>query len=297
MFNKMKVSICIPAYKHAGFLKRCLDSVLNQEFADYEIVITDDTPDDSLQRLVGQYSDDRIRYFKNEKALGSPLNWNEGIKKAKGEYIKILHHDDWFSSPHSLGRYIKLLDDNANADIAFSASSSTDSNDKQKTYIAGNSFLSNIKKEAETIYLGNQLGAPSVCIFRNKGYLFDPELIWLVDVDFYIQVIKTADNQYAYTPEILMNIGVSEFQITQQCLTESKIRISEKIYLYKKYQLENKSPKYRQSLLRYMGRERIFNTSGLKKILPDSGFIFSGMDTFRAYIYYIKKKAGNIFHS
>lgn len=106
----MKVSICIPAYKHIDFLRRCLNSILEQRFTDYEVVITDDSPDDSLQKLVEEYSDERIKYFKNKKALGSPLNWNEGIKKANGEYIKILHHDDWFSSPDSLEKYVRLLD-------------------------------------------------------------------------------------------------------------------------------------------------------------------------------------------
>lgn len=290
----MKVSICIPAYKHADFLKRCLNSVLDQEFADYEIIITDDTTDNSLQKLVELYKDTRIKYFKNEKALGSPKNWNEGIKKSKGEYIKILHHDDWLSSPKSLGRFVRLLDENPEADIAFSASCSIDAGNRQKVYIASDTFLSEVWKEAEHIYLGNQLGAPSVCIFRNKNYLFDPKLIWLVDIDFYIRAIR-AKATFAYTPEVLVNIGVSEFQITQQCLTDAKVRISEKIYLFNKYNLDRKSFKYRKSLLRYMGREGILNTADLKKIFPNTNFSFSGSDSFWAYTYYIKRKIRNIF--
>ena len=286
----MKVSICIPAYMHINFLKRCLDSILEQEFSDYEVVITDDSPDDSLQRFVETYSDQRIQFFKNNRSLGSPLNWNGGIKKAKGEYIKILHHDDWFSSPQSLRKYVQLLNDNPNVDIVFSASCDIDSNNKQKVHIADRIFLANIAKEAESIYLGNKFGAPSVCIFRNKNYVFDPNLIWLVDIDFYIQVITAGNNTFAFTPDILVNIGVSEFQITQQCLTETKVRISEKIYLYKKYKLESKSKKYRLSLLRYMGREGIFNTISLKKVIPDSDFKFTGSDSLWAYVYYIKKK-------
>jgi len=293
----MKVSICIPAYKHADFLRRCLDSVLEQDFTDYEVIITDDSPDNSLQKLVKEYPDERIKYYKNEKALGSPLNWNEGIKKATGEYIKILHHDDWFATPQGLGKYVQLLEENPDSDIAFSASCDIDKNNNQKIHIAGDSFLAGINKEAESIYLGNQLGAPSVCIFRNKGYLFDPKLIWLVDIDFYIQVIKSSNNRYAYTKEVLVNIGVSEFQITQQCLTESKVRISEKIYLYRKYRLENKPLQYKKSLLRYMGREGILNTSQLTDLLPDADYIFEGLDSFRASVYYIKRKVRNIFPS
>lgn len=289
----MKVSICIPAYKHIDFLKRCLDSILEQEFSDYEVVITDDSPDNSLQKLIEIYSDKRIQYFKNEKALGSPKNWNEGIKRAKGEYIKILHHDDWFSSPQSLSKFVKLLDENPDADIAFSASCDINANNEKKTHIANETFLSNLREETETIYTGNQLGAPSVCIFRNKNYTFDPNLIWLVDIDFYMQVIMKKKS-FTFTSEILVNIGVSEFQITRQCLTEAKVRISEKIYLYKKYNLNNKSDKYRKSLLRYMGREGIFNTSALKSILPETDFVFTGSDSLWAHIYCIKKKIRNL---
>lgn len=289
----MKVSICIPAYKHIGFLKRCLDSIIEQEFSDYEVVITDDSPDNSLQKFIETYSDKRIKYYKNEKALGSPKNWNEGIKRAKGEYIKILHHDDWFSSPQSLGKFVKLLEENPNANIAFSASCDINANNEKKTHIANETFLSSLREERETIYTGNQLGAPSVCIFRNKNYTFDPNLIWLVDIDFYMQVI-TGKESFAFTPEILVNIGVSEFQITRQCLTEAKVRISEKIYLYKKYNLNNKSDKYRKSLLRYMGREGIFNTSALKSILPETDFVFTGSDSLWAHIYCIKMKIRNL---
>ncbi|MDR0824788.1 MAG: glycosyltransferase [Prevotella sp.] len=286
----MKVSICIPAYKHVNFLKRCLDSVFEQDFTDFEVVITDDSPDDSLLKLVETYPDARIRYFKNPKALGSPLNWNEGIKQAKGEYIKILHHDDWFSSPQSLSKFVRLMDENPDMDIAFSASCDIDNQNKQRPHIAGSRFLSDVKEEAESIYMGNQFGAPSVCIFRNKDYSFDPNLIWLVDIDFYMQVIMARNNRFAFTPEILVNIGVSEFQITRQCLTATKVRISEKIYLYEKYSLNKKSAKYRRSLLRYMGREGIHNTTGLKEILPNTDFEFSVYDTFRAYMYYLKKR-------
>ncbi len=81
----MKVSICIPAYKHPHFLKRCLDSVLEQDFSDYEIVITDDSPDNTLQKLVSAtYNDDRIRYYKNEKPLGSPPQLERSYKESTG---------------------------------------------------------------------------------------------------------------------------------------------------------------------------------------------------------------------
>lgn len=108
----MKVSICIPAYNNEVSLKRCLDSVLIQDFEDYEIVITDDSPSNVIAQLVSGYNNSKIHYYKNTENLGSPENWNRALSLAKGEYIKIIHHDDWFSSNDSLDKFVALLDTN-----------------------------------------------------------------------------------------------------------------------------------------------------------------------------------------
>ena len=120
MEQEIIVSICIPAYKRADFLERCLDSILQQSFQQYEIVITDDSPTDELKPL--SEKDERIVYVKNEQPLGSPANWNKAISLAKGKYIKIMHHDDWFSSPDALSRFVQALEENPSSLFAFSAS-------------------------------------------------------------------------------------------------------------------------------------------------------------------------------
>ncbi len=287
----MKVSICIPAYKHEFFLKRCLDSVLAQSFTDFEVIITDDSPDDTLKNLVKTYDDKRIRYFKNEKPLGSPANWNEGLKKAEGDYIKLIHHDDWFSSSQSLGEYVNILERNPEIAIAFSGCCNIDEDQNQKKHIACDKYLRDLKKEAKTVYLGNLLGAPSVCIFRNhKNLYFDPKLTWLVDSDFYIRTIQ--EGSFVYTTQILVNIGVSRYQITHQYLTEATKKTSEKIYLYEKFNLKDYPFKYRKSLLRSFGRQQIFSTANLKKNFPDTKLTMSVLDSLWSYYFHIRKITG-----
>ena len=95
------ISICIPAYKRLERLRRLLDSIVSQTFHDFEVVITDDSPNFSVKELIETFKLP-IQYFKNESALGTPANWNYCISKAKGEWIKLMHDDDWFSSPNSL---------------------------------------------------------------------------------------------------------------------------------------------------------------------------------------------------
>lgn len=289
----MKVSICIPAYKHPDFLKRCIDSVLTQDFSDYELIITDDSPDNTLQTLVNAYNDVRIRYIKNEKPLGSPENWNKGLSLAKGQYIKILHHDDWFPTPHCLSRFVALLDNNPEADIAFAASCDIDADKRQKIHIADKLFLDSLTKQPENLYLHNRLGAPSTCIFKNnKDYYFDINLKWLVDIDFYIRIIKATP--FVFSSEILVNIGISEFQITQLCTADNNIRIVEKLYLFEKFRLNEKELKYRLSLAKTLGQNGIYTSSELRRRLPNCKFRLSNNDSIVAFFYYIKRKVRTV---
>ena len=101
--NKPLVSICIPAYKNTSFLKRLLESVLTQSYPNIEVIISDDSPDDSVKKLAQSYQDKlTISYFKNIPSLGTPANWNYSMKQGKGDYIKLIHDDDWLATSDAL---------------------------------------------------------------------------------------------------------------------------------------------------------------------------------------------------
>ena len=105
-------SICIPAYKRPENIDRLLSSILIQTFNDYEVIITDDSGDDSLKDVLEKYSNLPIKYFRNEKPLGTPANWNYSISLAKGEWIKIMHEDDWFADERSLAFFAEATSKN-----------------------------------------------------------------------------------------------------------------------------------------------------------------------------------------
>src|SRR4051812_35686400 len=97
------ISICIPAYKNAAFVYRLLRSIVNQSFSDYEIIVSDDSPDDSVEKLVNEFKEGPpIKYFRNRPAAGTPANWNLAIGKACGKWIKLMHDDDWFDNNDAL---------------------------------------------------------------------------------------------------------------------------------------------------------------------------------------------------
>ncbi|WP_199506594.1 MULTISPECIES: glycosyltransferase family 2 protein [Halobacteriovorax] len=89
----MLVSVIIPTYNRADFLKRSITSVLNQSFNDLELIIVDDGSTDHTHDVVGSFSDKRIKYLKKENAGVSSAR-NLGVKNSKGDYIAFLDSDD-----------------------------------------------------------------------------------------------------------------------------------------------------------------------------------------------------------
>src|ERR1700722_12721578 len=107
------VSICVPAYKRITFLKRLLESVSMQTYRDFEVIVTDDSPDDAVKELCTSYSRQfALSYYRNDQPLGTPENWNEAIRKAKGQWIKLMHDDDWFTDAHGLAHYVEAVNKN-----------------------------------------------------------------------------------------------------------------------------------------------------------------------------------------
>jgi glycosyltransferase involved in cell wall biosynthesis len=232
-----KVSICIPTYKQPSFFKRTLYSVFIQDYKDYEVIITDDSPDDCIKEIIKEFPDfEKLSYYKNEKRKGSPGNWNEAIDHAKGEYIKILHHDDWFFDKNSLNNFVKLLEKNTDADFAFSSSQEYG---PERTfrylYSPTKEQINKLKRDPFYLFLGNFIGCPSATIYKRKiNKLFDSKLKYTVDLDFYIRVLKENPN-FIFCPEPLVCITEdAPHQVTRECAGNKNIEIFEWIYLYNK---------------------------------------------------------------
>lgn len=236
-----KVSICIPTYNNLEAFERCLESVLMQNFQDYEVVITDDSSNNDIELYLHRHSHlKNIFYYKNSTALGSPENWNEAMRKATGDYIKILHHDDFFTYNHSLQIFVDLLDNNPESDFAFVASRNFDL--KKNTVLSYNkpssSKIEEIKKNPLILLNNNFIGAPSATIFRRLEYLsFDGNTIWFVDIDFYIQII-TKNRSIKYNSTDAISVGGGDSRITEQVENNKEINIFEFFYLLNKWNLK-----------------------------------------------------------
>jgi glycosyltransferase involved in cell wall biosynthesis len=236
MYN-VKVSICIPTYNQVDYLKKCIQSVLIQDYLNYEIIISDDSTNEDVKYYIDSLNiTQNLTYYRNTPSLGSPENWNFAISKATGEYIKILHHDDFFISKNSLRNYILLLENNPDVDIAFSAAEVWYINrEMKKKHFCTNFDLEKIKNDYFYLFFKNFINAPSATIYRrNINLIFDNRFKWLVDVDFYISVLSN-NNNIAYDVSMLVCISNGAIgQVTQSVQYDKVIQIKEHVLLYSK---------------------------------------------------------------
>ncbi len=95
----VKYSFVLPAYK-SRFFKDAIESILNQTYSNFELIIINDASPEDLDSIVCNYSDQRIRYYKNEKNIGGNdlvAQWNKCLSYAKGDYVILASDDDLYS--------------------------------------------------------------------------------------------------------------------------------------------------------------------------------------------------------
>ena len=107
----MKVSIIIPAYNAENYIRKSLDSVVNQVYKNLEIIIVDDASTDDTKKIIKEYAekDDRIIPFYQSKNKGVSSARNTGLKAATGDYIVFVDSDDELT-PDAIRRMVDMAD-------------------------------------------------------------------------------------------------------------------------------------------------------------------------------------------
>jgi len=119
-----RVSVIVPNYNYAHFLKRRLSSIFNQTFQDFEVLYLDDASRDEstlvLNRCLEEWNEaHRTRIFLNETNSGSTFHqWNKGVQEARGQYIWLAEADD-FADPRLLETLVQKLDDQPQTTLAY----------------------------------------------------------------------------------------------------------------------------------------------------------------------------------
>lgn len=180
------VSIITPSYNTAKFIGQTIESVLNQTYENWEMIIVDDCSTDETDIVVKEYINDaRIKYLKNEKNSGAAVSRNYALREAKGKWIAFLDSDDlWVST--KLEKQLQFMMDN---DYHFSYTQYEEideSNNSLNKYISGPKKITKAKMYAycwpgclTVMYDAHYIGVIQIKnIKKNNDYA-----IWLKVID------------------------------------------------------------------------------------------------------------------
>ncbi len=104
----MKLSICIPTYNRPELALKAIESVLCQNFSNFELLIHDNSENTFTENKIKQFTDNRIKYFRHPNNIGIAGNWNSLLEKASCTYVKFLNDDDQLL-PGSLSRIANFI--------------------------------------------------------------------------------------------------------------------------------------------------------------------------------------------
>ncbi len=111
-----KVSVIMPVYNAEGFIKETVDSILNQTFQNFELIIVDDCSTDGSRRIIESIKDIRIRYYRNIENRGIAYTRNRALSLADAEYIAIMDDDD-IAPPYRLEDSVCYMDRHLDIDV------------------------------------------------------------------------------------------------------------------------------------------------------------------------------------
>lgn len=221
--NPPKISVLVPTFNYAAYLAEAIESVLAQDWDDFELIIADDASTDNSCQVISHYAagDTRIRVHRHSQNLGMVANWNWCLGQARGEYVKFLFGDDKLLSPCALRKLASLLQVHSTATIAASARlviAPPGAADLPQTWdeFGKAGLLGGRETIARCIDTGiNLIGEPSAVMFRRAELTrgFSPAYRQLVDLEMWFALLEKGD--LAYVPEPLCAFRKHDAQQTE----------------------------------------------------------------------------------
>ena len=171
-----QISICIPTYNGEKFIARTIQSVLDQTFSNFEIIVSDDGSNDKTLEIVRSFNDPRIVRVDLLSKVGAEANWNNSVANARAGLIKLVCQDDLLYT-HCLQTEFEAMSLSANLDAAFCFSLRVYVTPKDR-FIKGRRIAnSEQKKLSKTQMLrkvvrsgGNPIGEPMAVTFRKSAF-------------------------------------------------------------------------------------------------------------------------------
>lgn len=229
------VSIVMPCYNAEKFIGESIDSIITQTYTNWELIVVDDCSKDSSAKIVGDYSDERIKLIRLEKNHGNPaIPRNIGIENSRGRYIAFIDSDDiWL--PEKLEKQVAYMIDN---DIAINATSYMLMDEKGNN--TGKIIRTPLKLTQKGYMKNTKIGFSSSVIDRGKikKISFEPMPI-AEDYLFWVNTLGQGYNLIGLD-EVLM-----KYRVQKKSISSNKVKSALQILMINTHYLKiNKLTSY-----------------------------------------------------
>lgn len=206
IIHKPKVSIGLAVFNGEKYLKKSIESILAQTFTDFELIISDNASTDRTEEICRDYAarDPRIRYHRNQTNLGGVENANLTLRMSKGEYFRLMAHDD-IMEPTLIEKSVDILDRDLSVVLCCSYVATIDENGKNLYVVKGN-LASSGKVSNRFLELTKPHNGEAIyslirnCALSKTGLFPDhpePDLTFLLGISLY--------GQFYTIPEVLFH--------------------------------------------------------------------------------------------
>ncbi len=205
--NKIKVTVVLNFYNEEKYLSQAIESILNQTYKDFELILVDDASTDNSNNIARSFHDPRIRVVRNSCNRGAAYSRNVGMREACGEYIAFSDGDD-YSLPDRIEVETNFLDNHQEVLAVSCWSNYIDENDNEIEH--RKSVVMNNQEVAASLLFGNPFSNPGSMIrrtvFEKYGIYQKEDLRVSQDYYFWIQIIGVGE--LSIIPQELLNYRV-----------------------------------------------------------------------------------------
>ena len=216
------VSVLIPAYNGARYIRSAVDSVLTQTGVDLELIIVDDNSKDGTAEIAEAYQDRRIRVVRNPSNLGPEGNWNRALELATGTYVKLLPQDDLLQ-PQSLSKQVAVLEADTDQALALVFGAREIIDPAGRALVRRGCKRVSGRIPATTLVRNcvrsgtNVIGEPGAVLFRRTlaekvGY-FDGQQGYVIDLDYWIRLLAHGDAWYIAAPVASFRVSSGSWSV------------------------------------------------------------------------------------
>jgi glycosyltransferase involved in cell wall biosynthesis len=230
------VSFVVLCYKLAHLLPECVNSILAQNYTDFEVLIMDDSSPDNTAEVAKSFQDPRVIHIRNDRNLGFLGNENAGVRLSRGKYVWIISADDYLRRPYVLERYVHLMEKHPNVGYTFCPGVTVE-NGRETGIVGGYGTRDRVVNGhvfLKTLVHGDRVVAPSALARRecyDKISLFPENITWAgLSVDFswagdwYLWCLFALSFDVGYFAEPMVCYRQHDLSMTSSITREENVR-------------------------------------------------------------------------